>query len=164
MPSQPIGLLVVSALTGLLIVAQSSAADDPRVALIVLGDPVLAEALDRELGARLRDAGFDVVDGQSALPPADATQSLDEIAPRFADRADLLVAVEIEGEVEAIALADLVEEMEAQGYILHWSDHIIVSNTGRRAVSHLQLVNYEGQTRIFTRRAAPGPAGRSRVA
>jgi len=63
-----------------------------------------------------------------------------------------------------IALADLIEEMDTQGYILHWSDHIVVSNAGRRAVSHIQLVENAGTHQTFTRRAAPDPAGRSRVA
>jgi TPR repeat protein len=70
--------------------------DEPRVALIVRGDPVFADALGRELDARLRDAGFDIVDRGAGLQPADAALSLAEVVPRLAGRGDLLVAVEIE--------------------------------------------------------------------
>lgn len=71
-------------------------ADDPRITLIVLGDPVFAGALERELETRLQDAGFDVADGRGALQPTDATLSLAEIVSRLETAGDLLVAVEIE--------------------------------------------------------------------
>jgi len=69
-------------------------------------------------------------------------------------------------DLSPIAMADLVEQMEQDGYIFSWPgrDLVVITSAGRRAVSHIELVNYEGQTRIYTRRAAAGPDGRARVA
>ncbi len=87
-------LQLLSALVGFLFVVPSATAEEPRVTLAVLGDPVFVTALDRELGGRLQDAGFNLVDSRGLLQTV-APLAVSEIVPRFAGEADLLVGVEI---------------------------------------------------------------------
>lgn len=62
-----------------------------------------------------------------------------------------------------IGLADLLEGLTQDGYIVQISNILALTADGRRAVQHLKLVRVENTNRVFNRWTASNTDGRAAV-